>query len=87
MSDNNQNYLVELFIKTLNKKHNLVFEKEKEEYFWDYAATSRSSSTPTSMDRAMPNNSGTTSPPAWITPEPSTSSHRKLSSGRPRLPK
>lgn len=31
MSDNNQNYLVELFIKTLNKKHNLVFEKEKEE--------------------------------------------------------
>lgn len=29
----NPNFIVELFIKTLEIKHKLVFEKDKEEYF------------------------------------------------------
>ena len=31
MSDKESNYIVELFIRTLNKKHSLTFEQEKEE--------------------------------------------------------
>lgn len=61
MSDNNSNYIVELFIKTLNKKHQIVFDKENEEYLPRYSDISRCFLIPISMDKEMLMSSETTS--------------------------